>query len=236
MLARSSSCGSNPADVGPHLKGTPPCRSILACRDMVAAEMKEVVDLVVGGEETLCLPGRLEPLHLSLSPSGRLVRILCPVVQPFMLPMLDARDDLPLCRTLARQLVGDHDARRPALPLQQLAEQALGGALIAPALDQHVEHNAVLVYRTPQPVLLAGDFDGDLVQVPFVSGTEQPPADPVGEVLAELERPLPPALVAHDDAARGQHLLDHAQAEREAEVQPYRLADHLRWETVAGIG
>jgi hypothetical protein len=35
--------------------------------------MKEIVDLVVCGEETLCLPGRLEPLHLSLSPSGRLV-------------------------------------------------------------------------------------------------------------------------------------------------------------------
>ena len=83
-----------------------------------------------------------------------------------MLPMLDARHDLPLCRPVARQLVGDHDARRPALPLQQLAEQALGGALITPALDQHIEYDAVLVDRAPQPVLLAGDFDGDLVQVP----------------------------------------------------------------------
>jgi hypothetical protein len=48
----------------------------------------------------------------------------------------------------------------------------------------------------------------------------QPPPDPVGEVLAELERPLPHGLVADDDAAGGQHLLDHAQAERETEVQP----------------
>ena len=61
-LARSSSCGSNPADVGPHER-TPPCSSILAGGDVVAAEMKEVVDLVVGGKETLCLPRRLEPLH-----------------------------------------------------------------------------------------------------------------------------------------------------------------------------
>ena len=36
----------------------------------------------------------------------------------------------------------------------------------------------------------------------------------VGEVLAELERRLPYGLVADDDAAGGQHLLDHAQAER----------------------
>src|SRR5215217_7062220 len=123
--------------------------------------MKEVVDLVVAGKETLCLPRRLEALHLSFSPSGRLVRILSSVIQSFVLPMLDARHDLPLCRTVAGQLVGDHDARRPALPLQQLAEQALGGALITPALDQHVEYDAVLVHRAPQPVLLAGNFDGN---------------------------------------------------------------------------
>src|SRR5215208_7121241 len=72
--------------------------------------------------------------------------------------MLAARHDLPLCRTVARQLISDHDARRPALALQQLAEQALGGALITPALDQHIEHDAVLIDRTPEPVLLAGDL------------------------------------------------------------------------------
>src|SRR3954451_13606788 len=70
----------------------------------------------------------------------------------------------------------------------------------------------------------------------LVARARQPTADLIGERLAELERPLPHALVADDDAARGQHLLDHAQAEREAEVQPYRLVDHLRRETVAGIG
>src|SRR3954454_10616126 len=106
-----------------------------------------------------------------------------------MLPMLDARHDLPLCRTVATELISDHDARRPALPLQQLAEQALGGALIASALDQHIEYDAVLVDRMPEPVLLTGDFDGDLIQVPLVSGTGQPPPDPVRECLAELHRP-----------------------------------------------
>src|SRR5215203_3944961 len=130
------------------------------------------------------------------------MRILCSVVQSFMLPMLDARHDLPLCRTVATELISDHDTRRPALPLQQLAEQALGGALITPALDQHVEHDAVLIDRTPQPVLLAGDLYRNLIQMPFVSGRRQPPPDLVGECLAELERPLPHTLVADDDAAR----------------------------------
>src|SRR5215212_3566386 len=68
---------------------------------------------------------------------------------------------------------------------------------------------------------------GDLVQMPLVSSRRQTPPDPVGECLAELERPLPHALVADDDAASSQHFLDHAQAEREAEIQPDGMADDL---------
>ena len=57
----------------------------------------------------------------------------------------------------------------------------------------------------------------------------------LANVLAELQRPLPHGLVADDDAARGQHLLDHAQAEGEAEVQPHRVADDLGRKAVAGV-
>jgi len=125
---------------------------------------------------------------------------------------------------------------RGGCPFQQLPQQALGGFLIAPALDQHVERGAVLVDGPPQPVLSAGDPDLDLVEVPLVAGTGQPPADPVREALAELQRPLPNGLVADGDAARGQQLLHHPQAEREAEVEPDRVADDLRREAVAGVG
>jgi len=44
-------------DLRPGLKGLGPGSSILIGRDVVAAEMKEVVDLVVGGEEALRLAG-----------------------------------------------------------------------------------------------------------------------------------------------------------------------------------
>src|SRR3954463_2230796 len=57
--------------------------------------------------------------------------------------------------------------------------------------------------------------------------------DPVGEVLAELARPLPHTPVADDDAACSQHLLDHAQAEREAKVEPDSVADDLGRKPVA---
>src|SRR3954447_11765656 len=152
-----------------------------------------------------------------------------------MLPMLDARHDPPLCRTVAGKLVGDHDARRPALPLQQLAQEPFGGPFVPPALHQDVEHEAVLIYCAPYPMLLAGDFHRNFVEMPFISSAGQPSPDPVGEVLAELARPLPHGFMADDDAAGSQHLLDHAQAEREAEIEPNRVADDLGRKPVAGI-
>src|SRR4051812_13800601 len=80
------------------------------------------------------------------------MRVLRPVVEILVPPVLNAWHNLLPRRSIAGKLVGDHDARRPALPLQQLAQQSLGCALITPALDQYVEHDAVLVDRAPQPV------------------------------------------------------------------------------------
>jgi hypothetical protein len=167
---------------------------------VIAAEMEEVGDLVVGGKETLCLPRRLETLHLPFSSSHWLVRILGPVVEALVLAVLDPGYHLPLGRPIAREPVGDYDPLHPALPLQQLAQQALGGPLIASALHQHVEYHPGLVHITPEPVLHTNDLDRGLVEVPLVSSMGQPSPDPIGELLAELERPLPHGLVADDDA------------------------------------
>jgi hypothetical protein len=48
---------------------------------VIAAEVKQVVDLIVGREEALGLAGRLEALHLPLSPSRRLMGVFGPVVE-----------------------------------------------------------------------------------------------------------------------------------------------------------
>ena len=45
------------ADLGPNLKGLGPGGSILDGWNLVAAELEEVVDPVVSGEEALCLAG-----------------------------------------------------------------------------------------------------------------------------------------------------------------------------------
>jgi len=150
--------------------------------------------------------------------------------------MLDRGHHVCLCSVVAGELVRDHHAWHAGLTLQQLAEQALGGPLVPPALDQGVEHDPILVDSSPQPVLRSPDHQAHFVQVPFVARTGQPAADLVGEALAELARPLPHGLMAHEDAAGRQHLLHHAQAQGKAEVEPDGVADDLAWKAVAGIG
>ena len=56
-----------------------------------------------------------------------------PVIEALVLPMLDPGHDLPLGSGVASQLVGDEHTRCSTLRLEQLAEQAFGGLLVAPA-------------------------------------------------------------------------------------------------------
>ena len=119
---------------------------MLGSSDVIAAEMEEVVDLIVGGEEPLRLAGRFELLHLPLSSARRLVRVFRSVVEPLVLAMLNAGHDLAFGRAIAGKFVGDHDAWRSHLLLQQLAQQPLRRLFVASALDQNIEHDPGLVY------------------------------------------------------------------------------------------
>jgi hypothetical protein len=70
---QSSSSSGNPAGIRPHLERPCPCGTILEGGDVVAAEIEEIGDLIVGGEEALHLPRRLEAFHWPLSSLRRLV-------------------------------------------------------------------------------------------------------------------------------------------------------------------
>jgi hypothetical protein len=58
-----------------------PGGSVLGGRAVIAAEVEEIVDPVVGGEEAVGLARRLEPLHLPFSPARRLMGVFGPVVE-----------------------------------------------------------------------------------------------------------------------------------------------------------
>jgi hypothetical protein len=61
------------------------------------------------------------------------------------------------------------------------------------------------------------------------------PPDLVNEHPTELARLLPHGLMAHDDTASREDLLDVAQAQREAKAEPDGVADDLGGKAIAGI-
>ena len=93
------------------------------------ASGENISDLIMDGKEPLHLPRRLEAFHDPLSSSGRLVGIFRPVVEAFVLAVLDTRHDLTLGGTVAAQLVGDQHTRRSSLLLQQWL--LLGSGVVA---------------------------------------------------------------------------------------------------------
>jgi hypothetical protein len=73
---------SKAADFCPDPKSLRPGGSVLGRSDVIAGEMEQVVNLIVGCEEALGLAGRFELLHLPLSSACRLVRVLRSVLNP----------------------------------------------------------------------------------------------------------------------------------------------------------
>ena len=90
------------------------------------------------------------------------MRILCPIVQSFVLPMFDRQTHLFTSRALARKLISDHDTWRIAQALQMLLEETCGRFRVALALDKNVEVIAILIDTPPKIMRLAAD-DEDLV-------------------------------------------------------------------------
>lgn len=118
--------------------------------------------------ESLQLTRGLELPHDLLAYASGLVRILRPVVQPFVLAVLDAQAEGGVGRCVAAQFVRHHHTRA-AVALEQLAHQPLGCRRIAPALDQDVEYGAMLIHGPPQPVRHTPNRHDHLVEVPFVA-------------------------------------------------------------------
>lgn len=100
---------------------------------------------------------RFEALHDPLSPPDWLVRILRPTIQPFVGAMFDIRHNLSPCCAIGSQLIGDDHTGRRSLTLQELAHQSLGRLGISAALNENLQHEAVLINCAPQPMRLATD-------------------------------------------------------------------------------
>ena len=156
------------------------------------------------------------------------MRILGPVVETFVRAVLDVWHDLAPSGRVGAKLIGDHAPGWAALFLQEAGQQAFRRFGVAAALEDFIEHIAILINRPPEPVFLARDRDHDLIQVPDVTAAWRLAPEAANVSRPELQRPSADGLVRDEDAALEQHLLNQPQAQRELEVQPDRMGDDLR--------
>jgi hypothetical protein len=103
-----------------------------------------------------------EPFPL---PRG-LVGVFCTIVEVAVLSMFHPKQNLPLRCTIALQFIGDDHAWDTLAAFEELAEELLGGDLIAPTLHQDMEHVPVLVDGAPKIVPFTVDREEYFAQVP----------------------------------------------------------------------
>jgi hypothetical protein len=108
-----------------------------------------------------------------------------------------------------------------------LRKKRLAAALSRAALHQDVQDVAVLVDGPPQVLQPPVNLDEDLVQVPLVPRPRLSAAQRACVGLPELGAPAADRLVGDDDPALERQLLDLAERQREAEVQPHAMGDDL---------
>jgi hypothetical protein len=93
----------------------------------------------------------------------------------------------------------------------------------------------MLVDRTPQPMALALDLELYLIQMPLVARARPTTAQLERVCRAEFGAPFADCLVGDCCAPLGHELLNVAQAEGEAEVEPDRVSDNLGRVAMAAV-
>jgi hypothetical protein len=82
-------------------------------------------------------------------------------------------------------------------------------------------------------MLITTDPNEDLIQIPFVTGPGSAPTKIVREARPKLQTPPPDTLIGNNDAALRQEQLDILKAQAEYVIEPDRVANQLRWKTMA---
>src|SRR5215475_659320 len=97
-------------------------------------------------------------------------------------------------------------------PLSSLRKRRLAATLSRCGCTK-IQHDALLIHRTPQIVRLTIDFHKDLIQVLLVARPGPSPAQLIGKGLPKLLAPLLDRFVGDEDSTDQHQLLDVAIAE-----------------------
>ena len=80
----------------------------------------------------------LAPLHTPLPLAGGVMGVLRAVIEIAVLAVLHARQDVPLGRTIACELVRDDHPWYVGQAIEELAEELLRRLFVAAALDENI--------------------------------------------------------------------------------------------------
>jgi hypothetical protein len=130
----------------------------------VPLKIERVVDDGMDAEEALGRPGRLEPLHFALSSTHGLMGIFNAFVLSEALLMRARQPQLPEGRSVRAQFIGDQQFSARSLAFEKLAHQPQRRALVAAALDEHIEDLAFVIRGAPQIHPTTGDPNNHFVE------------------------------------------------------------------------
>ncbi|EFH80779.1 hypothetical protein Krac_1400 [Ktedonobacter racemifer DSM 44963] len=224
------------ANIVPGLKALLHEDTIVRCPEAMSSRSEMVGDRSKGREEPLGVTWRCETSHRSFALSSRLMRVFCSIVQALVLPMFDARHDLPLGGCIAGEFVGDNDTRHVLESLQELAKELFGSFFVSSALHQNIEYFAMLVNGTPEIVLLSINFEKHLIQMPLVSWPCAATLQLMSICLTEVEAPLTDCFVGEYDSTLCHELFDITETERKTEVQPHAMTDNHGRKAIPFVG
>src|SRR5208283_4454603 len=177
----------------------------------------------------------LEPLHLPLPSSGRLMRILRSIVAPSTAFMAFCDSKVIRCSPIRAQVIRDELVWDKAIFLQQLAHQFERGPLVPPGLDENVEHLTLCIRGTPEVDQAPIDLEIDLIEMPSRMWL-RPAFAKIGRDLgSKMVHPAAYRLIGHHDSAFRWQILDVAEAQGEPNIKPDRLLDDFGREAVAAI-
>ena len=151
--------------------------------------------------------------------------ILCPVIVPATRVVSPRNAKFAQRRAVGSELVGDDGGRSDALLLQEFSHQLERRLALSPWLNQNVQDLAFAVHGTLGVQLSAVDGDKHFVETPLHARPRPSSSQLACNDGAELQSPTADGLVGHVDTTLGEHVLNVAVAQCEAEIEPDGLLD-----------
>lgn len=159
--------------------------------------------------------------------------VLGSIVEAFVRPVFDARNNLAFGCAVGSEFVGDETLRRSPLLLHQPEQQTFRSFLIASTFKNFIQYNAILTNIAPQPELPAFDLHNNFVQMPNVARSGLSAAQSACDGGAELRNSSTDSFVRGINPTFQKHLFNLTKTEVETTIKPGCMSDDCWRKTVA---